>query len=160
MSQQPKRHDRLIEEEIHDPYKSREKLADLLVCPTCGAVYHKGRWEWRDHRPSGAEDHTCPACRRIHDHCPAGILVLKGAYATDHEEGIRELLKNEALDEAKEHPLNRIIEWSSGKAEISISTTEIHLVRRLGDALHRAHHGELSFHYEPGEYFLRIHWVR
>jgi hypothetical protein len=39
-------------------------------------------------------------------------------------------------------------------------TTGPHLVRRLGEALLRAHQGELTISYDDGEGLLRGHWTR
>jgi uncharacterized protein (DUF2249 family) len=41
-----------------------------------------------------------------------------------------------------------------------ITTTDLHLPRRIGDALHRAHQGEISFHYIEEGNILRVHWKR
>lgn len=38
--------DRRIVEHVHDPYKTRLKLAEPTVCPKCGALFHEGRWRW------------------------------------------------------------------------------------------------------------------
>ncbi|MDP1633620.1 MAG: hypothetical protein Q8L69_02915 [Gallionellaceae bacterium] len=35
----PIRHDRLLQEAVHDSYKNKEKLPQPTVCPDCGAVY-------------------------------------------------------------------------------------------------------------------------
>jgi len=35
-----------IVEHVHDPYKTRLKLAEPTVCPKCGALFHEGRWRW------------------------------------------------------------------------------------------------------------------
>jgi hypothetical protein len=36
--------------------------------------------------------------------------------------------------------------------------SDIHLPRRIGEALRRAHRGELDFHYEEGGNLLRVSW--
>ena len=46
VSRREPRKDRLIREQIHDPYKTRLKLAEPTVCSQCGAVFLKGRWQW------------------------------------------------------------------------------------------------------------------
>jgi hypothetical protein len=39
-----------------------------------------------------------------------------------------------------------------------ISTTDIHLPRRIGEALKRAFHGELDMHFDEAGYFVRVDW--
>jgi hypothetical protein len=41
-----------------------------------------------------------------------------------------------------------------------VTTTELHLARRIGDALHHAYHGELTTQYAPGQYLVRVYWKR
>src|SRR5271163_1274370 len=41
------------EDHVMDPYSRQQKLDDDTICPRCGAVYHKGRWQWgQDPRPA------------------------------------------------------------------------------------------------------------
>lgn len=40
------RGDRLIKEEIRDPYMAPSKPREPTVCPESSAVFHKGRWQW------------------------------------------------------------------------------------------------------------------
>lgn len=42
---------------------------------------------------------------------------------------------------------------------VLVTTTDIHLARRLGEALHHAYQGELEYHYNPDENLLRVHWT-
>ena len=37
------RRDKTYQEDEHDTYKLQGKLKEPTVCPTCGAVFHKGR---------------------------------------------------------------------------------------------------------------------
>jgi hypothetical protein len=41
-----------------------------------------------------------------------------------------------------------------------ITTTDIHVPRRIGEALKNAYHGTLDYHFEPEEYRLRVRWTR
>ena len=43
---------------------------------------------------------------------------------------------------------------------IVVQTTDIHLPRRIGEALHHTYHGGLDFHYEGRTYFIRVTWSR
>jgi NMD protein affecting ribosome stability and mRNA decay len=152
------RHDNLFQEQVHDPYKAKGKLHEPSVCSQCGAVYHEGRWQWRI-PPANAHKVTCPACHRIHDHYPAGFLTMHGDFFQSHREEIMSMLRHHAQHERDEHPLERIMEVEEKPEETLITTTDIHLARGMGEALHHAYHGELEFHYNPGQYLLRVHWA-
>jgi len=43
---------------------------------------------------------------------------------------------------------------------ILITTTDIHLARGIGEALHHAYQGELEYHYNEQENLLRVVWAR
>jgi len=73
-SHQPRR-DRMDEERVSDPYRTRGKWPEPTTCPECGAIVHHGQWRWGKAAPE-AEQHLCPACQRIHDRVPAGQLTL------------------------------------------------------------------------------------
>jgi hypothetical protein len=43
---------------------------------------------------------------------------------------------------------------------IVVKTTDIHLPRAIGEALHSAYEGELDYHYNEEEYSLDVSWKR
>jgi hypothetical protein len=100
----------------------------------------------------------CPACRRINDGLPAGIVTLHGAFAQQHRDAIVGLARNEEAAEREEHPLNRIASIEDTESGLVINTTDIHLPRRLGQALKRAFHGTLEMHFDETGYFARVDW--
>ncbi len=155
------RQDRLIREHVHDPYKTRMKLPEPTLCPQCGAVYHKGRWQWTP-APEGANEELCQACHRTNDDYPAGIVTLGGGFLGQHRTEILGLAHNEEELEKGEHPLHRImkIEDQADGSEVVVTTTDIHLPRRIGEALRRAYEGELDYHYEEESYHIRVNWRR
>lgn len=153
------RGDRLIRERVHDPYKTRLKLPDGTVCPQCGAVFHGGRWSWAE-RPDEAHEELCQACHRTNDKYPAGVVTLTGGFVRAHRDEILGLVHNTEDLEKGEHPLHRIMAVEDKDGAIEVSTTDIHLPRRIGQALHRAFEGDLEFHYEEESYFIRVHWNR
>lgn len=155
----PVRRDRLIQEEVHDTYKSRTKLPEPTVCPGCGAVFHEGRWQWAA-KPVGAHEEMCPACHRIYDEFPAGYLTLGGKFFQAHREEILHLVRNEGEREKTEHPLKRIINIEDHDDGVLVTTTSIHMARRIGDAVHHAYQGGLEFHYNEEENLLRVNWTR
>ena len=153
------RRDRLIRERVHDPYMTRLKLSEPTVCRQCGAVYRSGRWRWGP-APEDANADLCQACRRINDKFPAGELTLGGRFAREHRSEILRLARNEEKLEKGAHPLHRIMDIRKGPDAIVITCTDIHLPRRIGDALHRAYEGTLDYRYEKETYFIRVKWRR
>lgn len=154
-----KRTDRLIHEHVHDPYRTRKKSGEPAFCPQCDAVYDKGRWVWGT-RPAGAQTESCPACSRTGDNQPAGILKLSGDFLSDHNDEIIGLARNEEEKEKGQHPLHRIMSIEEKEEGTVVTTTDIHLPRRIGEALHHAYGGNLDFHYEEETYFIRVNWSR
>lgn len=149
----------LLEEWSHDTYKLKHKLAEPTVCTACGAVYHHGHWSWAA-TPIGASEATCPACQRIADHVPAGLVTLSGAFLLQHEEEITHLIKNIETREKQGHALKRIMAIESQDGGLLISLTDPHLARNIGEAIEHAYKGELDFHYQQGEILLRVSWHR
>lgn len=154
----PIRHDRLLQEQVHDAYKAKGKIHEPSVCLQCGAVFHQGRWQWIK---ASADAHavTCPACHRIQDHFPAGFITLKGSFFKQHRDEIMNLVHNEEKREKSEHPLKRIIDVKESGENALVTTTDIHLARSIGDALHHAYQGKLEYHYNEEQNLLRVEWV-
>lgn len=155
----PRRWGRAQDRTVTDPYKRAQKPHEPTVCPQCGAVYHAGRWQWSE-RPAGAHEALCQACHRINDDFPAGVLTLSGDFLKLHRDEIMHLVRHQEALEKPEHPFNRIMKISDELEQIVISTTDLHLPRRIGEALERAFNGELKFHYDEDGYFLRVTWRR
>lgn len=152
------RRDNLFQENVHDTYKAKGKLAEPTVCTQCHAVFEHGRWRWGD-APKDAKPAICPACHRAHDHYPAGFLRLDGEFFREHHDEILRLVRNHEAHERAEHPLQRIMAVEEElDGEAVVTTTDIHLARGLGEALHHAYQGELEYHYNPSENLLRVHW--
>jgi hypothetical protein len=143
----------------HDAYRADAKLAEPTACPDCGAVYHKGRWQWAA-APADAHTTRCPACRRIHDDFPAGYLSISGAYADQHRGEILNLVRNEEAREKAEHPLQRIMRIEEQGKRVEVTTTDNHLARAIGEALRRAYQGELDVHHNREDDLVRVTWSR
>ena len=140
-----------------DPYKSVKKPLEPTVCPQCGAVYHGGRWQWAE-RPPHAYEEICQACRRINDKFPAGLITIFGSSLREHKDEILHIIQNQERIEKAEHPFNRIMKIDEEADKLVITTTDIHLPRRIGESLKSALHGELTFDYEEDAYFVRVSW--
>lgn len=153
------RRDKLLQDQAHDSYKSRGKLSDATRCPDCEAVFYCGRWTWGS-APPDAREQRCPACQRIRDGFPAGYLTLRGTFLAAHRDEILSRLRHCEEAEKREHPLERIMKIQSEGGAVLVTTTDTHLARRMGDALHDAFKGELEFHYNKEENLLRVDWSR
>lgn len=140
-----------------DPYQTRKKPKEPTACPECGVIYHKGRWQWGA-KPEGAHAERCPACQRIADAMPGGIVTVHGDFAKRHKAEMMGLMRNEEAAESSEHPLNRIISIDETDAGLTVNTTDIHLPRRLGEALQAAFDGSLDMRFDDNAYFVRVDW--
>lgn len=154
------RSSRLVHDRVADPYMREAKLAEPAVCSGCGAVFHKGRWQWSERAPKGAAHEICQACRRIEDDFPAGIMTLRGGYVRTHLKELLAIARNQEHAEMKDHPLHRIMAVEEKRNSVVIKTTDIHLPGRIGRALLRSCKGELDVKYDEGSYFVRAGWKR
>ena len=142
-----------------DPYVATRKPAEPTVCPTCKAVFSEGRWSWQ-RPPAEAGAMTCPACQRIHDDFPAGYVMVKGEFIKDHRDEIIALVKSKEDREKAAHPLQRIMAIEDTREGLQVTTTDSHLARGIGEALHDAYKGDLKLRYSRDEDLLRAVWKR
>lgn len=147
------------QEHNHDPYKSERKPGGHVACPECKAVFAKGRWQWGTPDAS-ARDELCPACRRIRDRLPAGFVRIDGPFFREHRDEMLKLVRNHAEHVKSEHALERIMAIEDHDEHTMVTTTDIHLARGIGEALHHAYQGSLDFEYLEAEPLLRVHWSR
>lgn len=154
------RSSREIHDRIADPYKRELKHPQPVVCPDCGVIFQKGRWQWAQRHPRGAARESCQACRRIKDGYPGGILTLRGAYVRAHLPEILAAARNEEKAEVADHPMHRIMGVEERRDRVVIKTTDIHLPGRIGRALVRARKGALDLKFDRGAYFVRADWTR
>lgn len=153
------RMDKLIKEKRHDVFPTKGNKRRPSQCERCGAVFIKGRWTW-EQAGEIATKTTCPACRRIAGNLPAGFLEIKGAFFEEHRDEILNLIDNVEKTEKQTYPLERIIQIQKNGAHTLVTTTGIHIARRIGEALHRSYQGELSLQYADGEKRIRVSWQR
>ena len=136
---------------VEDPYRLEEGQ-EAAVCGQCHALYQGKRWFFDDkhfNRLFGTpkmREATCPACRKIEDHYPEGILTLSGEFLTQHKAEIVQLLDKEASRVSSRSVLDRVIQMAEeGKDKLVVETTTERLAQRLGRAVHRAYKGDLLF---------------
>lgn len=156
---QPGRLDRQLAAAHDDPYRPKKKLSEPTVCPQCGLVFHDGHWQ-QAARPAKADKHLCPACHRTNDRFPAGYITLQGDFVASHRGDLLSLARSTEEKEKGQHPLQRIMEVNEQEGSINITTTDIHVARRIGEAIERAYEGNLDIKYGPEDYVVRVTWTR
>ncbi|NTW49273.1 MAG: ATPase [Chlorobiales bacterium] len=154
-----KRKDKLIKDKRHDFYREQQKLPEPTVCPKCNALFVNGRWTWEtsSEKPNQAQ---CPACRRSADNLPAGQIEIKGEFFKAHYDEILNLVRNTEEQEKTAHPLERIMSVTGNGEKTVVTTTGIHVARRIGEALSRSYKGEHNFQYGDGEQSIIVRWER
>lgn len=150
--------DNLREQADNDPYRLATRYRGSTTCPTCGATVRGGRWTW-DRARANAPTATCPACRRIADGYCAGSLEADGQFVREHREALEDVIRAEARAETAEHPLHRLATLEQTGDGLRVLTSDVHLARRLGEALRNAHGGELDVNYAPDEARVRVRWT-
>jgi len=153
------RQDRLIKEKQNDVYFDRHKYSEPTLCTTCNSLYLHGRWTWETTDQS-VNKAVCPACKRIIDNYPAGTIEITGSFFKEHEDDLTNLIFNIEKQEKMAHALERIIEITHKRGITIITTTGIHLARRIGEALSRSYKGNLSFRYLDADKGIRVSWER
>jgi hypothetical protein len=142
-----------------DSYLEVAKLPDPAYCPRCSAAYLKGRWTWAK-IAAGAPPHKCPACRRVEDRFPAGYLTLKGPFFATHRREILDIVAAREQRAKTDHPLQRIIAIEDVAGGVLVTTTDGHLARTIGIAIHEACKGELDLTFTKDENMVRATWSR
>ena len=142
-----------------DPYRSARKPPEPTRCPDCHASFTQGRWTW-EKAPSDSYEQVCPACQRIQDRFPAGYVMIKGEFLAAHKDEIVALIGNLEKREKAERPLQRVMAIEEKKDGLEVTTTDSHLARGIGEALHDAYKGDLKLRYSRDENLLRATWKR
>ena len=153
------RQDRLIKQKSNDVYLERSKFPDSTICKSCGSLYSKGRWTW-EKADTVANHAVCPACKRISDNYPAGTIEMKGDFFKEHREEVMNLIHNTENQEKSAHALERIIATHIDQGSTIVTTTGVHLARRIGEALSRSYKGNFSFQYLDTDKGIRVSWER
>jgi NMD protein affecting ribosome stability and mRNA decay len=141
--------------------------SEILVCNECASVYHGHRWYLKEqaleavHAAKETIGHiVCPACQKIRDKMPGGVVRLVGGFVSTHKEEILNLIRNEG-DRAKQtNPLERVMDIETANGSVDILTTNERLAQRIGKAMHKAYSGEVSYVFSQDTKLARVTWQR
>jgi hypothetical protein len=146
-----------------DPYLPRGAQG-AAVCEGCHAVYQNKRWYLNeDNLKAGTKTVSvvCPACLKIRDNFPGGIVTLQGGYVLPHKRDLLRLVKNEEERARGYNPLERIMSIrENGRGSIVISTTNEKLAQRLGRAIKKAFQGHVIYRWSHENKLVRVDWQR
>ncbi len=149
-----------------DVYISRDGIKEVAICTGCKALYWNKRW-YSDENESTKlsldmvrNEVVCPACHRIQDKNPAGIVTFSGDYLMEHEELILNTIKNAEEKGRVKNPLARIMEIKRAGKTLTVTTTNDKLAQKLGRDIFKAHSGKLDYQWSKEESFVRVNWSR
>ncbi len=149
-----------------DPYIPKRSPQATGWCPDCHAICRTKRWYFdeaeyaaRTRRGDGVP-RRCPACRKIADGFPGGLVTLRGGYLRDHREEILNLVRNEEKRAMGFNPLERIMRITEADDRVEIATTVEKLAQRIGREVRKACRGELEYKWSEDSKLLRVNWQR
>lgn len=150
-----------------DPYIPRKSASATGVCPKCHAISRNKRWHLDakeyaalTRKAGGAVLRRCPACRKIADGFPAGVVLLRGGYLRAHRAEILNLVRNEERRAMGFNPLARIMHLIEKSGEMEIATTDEKLAQRIGREVRKACRGTVEYKWSEDAKLLRVNWVR
>lgn len=150
-----------------DSYIPRKSAPAVGACPKCHAIRRGKRWYMDEgefavlaRKPGGAVLGRCPACRKIADGFPSGVVLLRGGYLREHRDEILKLVRNEEKRAVGINPLERIISVSEREGRMEITTTDEKLAQRIGREVRKACGGIVSYKWSEDSKLLRVTWAR
>jgi NMD protein affecting ribosome stability and mRNA decay len=151
----------------NDPYIPRKSASAVGACPKCHAIRRNKRWHLDEkeyasltRKPGAAVPERCPACRKIADGFPSGVILLRGGYVREHREEILKLARNEEKRAMGFNPLERIMSVREDGDQMEISTTDEKLAQRIGREVRKACRGTVEYKWSEDSKLLRVNWAR
>lgn len=144
---------------VSRPFNADADQHVFALCPDCGLAYVDGRWQ-RPQTEGAAHSLRCPACSRIHDHVPAGLLLVGGSYFSQNRDEILAFILNKEHSEREDHPLERIMGVAAAEDGVTVSYTGVHLARGTGIALYQHYQGDLEIAYDERDAPVHVYWHR
>lgn len=125
------------------------RLPEPAVCEGCGAVFSRRTWR-RNHKVTAsllnqAVWTKCPACEQADSGEYRGRVVIRGTYASDHDEAIRQRIANVDAQAQFTQPERRVVSAERDGAVFEVLTTSQKLAHRIVHELKKAYHGRARY---------------
>jgi NMD protein affecting ribosome stability and mRNA decay len=149
-----------------DPYIMDAGMPEPALCTSCHAIYRNKRWYLKEQdyktirEDATVHETVCPACQKMDQLYPEGVVTLRGDYLWKHEEEILNILRNTENNAMAKNPLERIMNIRPEGDALVIETTEEKLAEHLGRALNKAHQGHLEITWSDNHSLCRVNWER
>jgi len=134
------------------------------VCERCGAVFSRRTWR-RDRKVTDsvlarAKWTACPSCKQVAEGEYYGRVIIRGGYADEHEETIRQRILNVAGRAGFTQPQRRIVSISRDSGGLEVLTTSQKLAHRIVRELTKAFRGKASYAWSDTDGSLFAVWER
>ena len=149
-----------------DPYLLDMKPDEVAICRECRSVFAGGRWQLESDAGRDIKEARkitevlCPACQKIRDRIPGGVLTISGRFAVDHREEIVNLINHENSLAMKINPLERIMGIERSGNGMVVYTTNEKLAQKAGRALKKAYDGHVEYKWPEDRKLVRVNWRR
>jgi NMD protein affecting ribosome stability and mRNA decay len=153
-------------QDFDDPYLPDKHRETGTLCSRCGAAYINQHWTFDEaaqvqaQQAPAAHELICPACKKIAEGYPEGIVMLSGDYWPQHEEEILNLIRNEEQRAMGSNPLERIMDIRHESDALVVETTNEKLAQRIGRRIEKAHHGHVEYKWSKDDSLVRVYWQR
>jgi hypothetical protein len=143
-----------------EPYLPKRGLPDGATCRGCGIVYRNKRWQTESTPQGGSCEVLCPACQRMEDHNPAGVVTLSGLYLASHREEILNSIRQQEAKHREKNPIGRIMEINDENGRITVTTSDGKLAQKIGREIYKSQRGELHYQWSHDQRMVRVNWMR
>jgi NMD protein affecting ribosome stability and mRNA decay len=147
-----------------DPYAMLRAPTGPAMCRTCQAIYARKRWYFNQDEANKlatsprTQKLVCPACQKIRDDYPEGIVTLRWSALRDREAEIRGLIGNVEARALSVNPLERVMKIVRRRKDLEVLTTNDRLAQRIGRELVRAYKGRVTYRWAHRDMLVRVFW--
>ena len=147
---------------LEDSYLIRKSYKEPTVCPRCGLVYRRRRWQRMPDfdAAKAVQRHKCPACRKEEDHYVMGIVQISGDFFKRRRDEMVNMLRNEEQKTSVHNPLDRIMNIAEDESGVRVETTSEKLAVHLGRTLYHAYGGDVEYRFSDEQKLARVYWHR